>query len=200
LNYHRKYDIIILILFSMIGITPQKKKRSFTSYTITTPDGGNTMKDFKFRCATEDDAALVLEFIKGIATYEKMLDEVINTEELIKEVVFGKGNAEVIFALEDGKEVGFALFFHNYSTFVGRAGIHLEDLFVWPEHRGKGYGKALFCEVARIAKERNCGRMEWTCLNWNEPSIKFYLSLGAVPMDEWTTYRLTEDKIAALVK
>lgn len=158
------------------------------------------MNNFQFRCATEDDAALVLEFIKGIATYEKMLDEVVNTEELIKEVVFGKGNAEVIFVLEDGKEVGFALFFHNYSTFVGRSGIHLEDLFVWPEHRGKGYGKALFCEVARIAKERNCGRMEWTCLNWNEPSIKFYLSLGAVPMDEWTTYRLTEDKIAALVK
>lgn len=158
------------------------------------------MNNVQFRYATENDAALVLEFIKGIATYEKMLDEVVNTEELIKEVVFGKGNAEVIFALEDGKEVGFALFFHNYSTFVGRAGIHLEDLFVWPEYRGKGYGKALFCEVARIAKERNCGRMEWTCLNWNTPSINFYLSMGAVPMDEWTTYRLTEDKLAALVK
>jgi GNAT superfamily N-acetyltransferase len=103
------------------------------------------MNDFQFRYATEDDAALILEFIRGIAIYEKMLDEVVNTDELIKEVVFGKGHAEVIFALDGEKEVGFALFFHNYSTFVGRAGIHLEDLFVWPEYRGKGYGKALFC-------------------------------------------------------
>ena len=158
------------------------------------------MNNFKFRTATEQDAALVLEFIKGIATYEKMLDQVVNTDEMIKEIVFGKGHAEVIFILEDEKEVGFALFFHNYSTFVGRSGMYLEDLFVWPEYRGKGYGKALFCEVARIAKERNCGRMEWTCLNWNTKRINFYKSLGAVPMDEWTTYRLTEDKIAALVK
>ena len=153
----------------------------------------------QFRKATETDAALILDFIKGIATYENMLDEVINTEEMIKEVVFGNGHAEVIFALDGDKEVGFALFFHNYSTFVGRAGIHLEDLFVWPEYRGKGYGKALFCEVARIAKERNCGRMEWTCLNWNTPSINFYLSMGAVPMDEWTTYRLTAEKIDELL-
>lgn len=158
------------------------------------------MKDFKFRKATEEDAALILEFIKGIATYEKMLDEVVNTEEMIKEVVFGKGHAEVIFALEGEKEVGFALFFHNYSTFVGRAGIHLEDLFVWPEYRGKGYGKALLCEVARIAKERGCGRLEWTCLDWNTPSINFYLSLGATPMDEWTIYRLTADQIDNLLK
>ena len=157
------------------------------------------MKSFQFRYATEDDAALILEFIKGIATYENMLDQVVNTEEMIKEVVFGKGNAEVIFVLEGEKEVGFALFFHNYSTFVGRSGIHLEDLFVWPEYRGKGYGKALFCEVARIAKERGCGRMEWTCLDWNTPSINFYLSMGAVPMDEWTIYRLTADQIDALV-
>ena len=153
----------------------------------------------QFRKATETDAALILDFIKGIATYENMLDEVINTEEMIKEVVFGNGHAEVIFALDGDKEVGFALFFHNYSTFVGRAGIHLEDLFVWPEYRGKGYGKALFCEVARIAKERNCGRMEWTCLNWNTPSINFYLSMGAIPMDEWTTYRLTAEKIDELL-
>lgn len=158
------------------------------------------MKDFKFRKATEADAALVLEFIKGIATYENMLDEVINTEEMIKEVVFGKGNAEVIFALEGEKEVGFALFFHNYSTFVGKSGIHLEDLFVWPEYRGKGYGKALFLEVARIAKERGCGRMEWTCLDWNTPSINFYLSMGAIPMEEWTIYRLTADQIDNLLR
>lgn len=158
------------------------------------------MKSFQFRYATEDDAALILEFIKGIATYEKMLDEVVNTEEIIKEIVFGKGHVEVIFALEGEKEVGFALFFHNYSTFVGRAGIHLEDLFVWPEYRGKGYGKALLCEVARIAKERGCGRLEWTCLDWNTPSINFYLSLGATPMDEWTIYRLTADQIDNLLK
>lgn len=158
------------------------------------------MKDFKFRKATEADAALVLEFIKGIATYENMLDEVVNTEEMIKEIVFGKGNAEVIFVLEGEKEVGFALFFHNYSTFVGKSGIHLEDLFVWPEYRGKGYGKALFLEVARIAKERGCGRMEWTCLDWNTPSINFYLSMGAIPMDEWTIYRLTADQIDNLLR
>ena len=158
------------------------------------------MKDFKFRKATEADAALILEFIKGIATYENMLDEVINTEEMIKEIVFGKGNAEVIFALEGEKEVGFALFFHNYSTFVGKSGIHLEDLFVWPEYRGKGYGKALLLEVARIAKERGCGRMEWTCLDWNTPSINFYLSMGAIPMEEWTIYRLTADQIDNLLR
>ena len=158
------------------------------------------MKSFQFRYATEEDAALVLEFIKGIATYENMLDEVINTEEMIKEIVFGKGNAEVIFVLEGEKEVGFALFFHNYSTFVGKSGIHLEDLFVWPEYRGKGYGKALFLEVARIAKERGCGRMEWTCLDWNTPSINFYLSMGAIPMEEWTIYRLTADQIDNLLR
>ena len=158
------------------------------------------MKSFQFRYATEEDAALVLEFIKGIATYENMLDEVINTEEMIKEIVFGKGNAEVIFVLEGEKEVGFALFFHNYSTFVGKSGIHLEDLFVWPEYRGKGYGKVLFLEVARIAKERGCGRMEWTCLDWNTPSINFYLSMGAIPMEEWTIYRLTADQIDNLLR
>lgn len=157
------------------------------------------MTEFRFRNAEEKDAALILDFIKGIATYEHMLDDVINTEEMIKEVVFGKGHAEVVFVLEGEKEVGFALFFHNYSTFVGRAGIHLEDLFVLPEYRGRGYGKALFCEVARIAKERGCGRMEWACLDWNTPSIDFYLSMGAVPMDEWTTYRLTAEKIDDLL-
>ena len=157
------------------------------------------MDDFKFKFATENDLSTILSFIKDLAIYENMLDQVINTEEMIKEVVFGKGNAEVIFVLEGEKEVGFALFFHNYSTFVGRSGIHLEDLFVWPEYRGKGYGKALFCEVARIAKERGCGRMEWTCLDWNTPSINFYLSMGAVPMDEWTIYRLTADQINELV-
>lgn len=153
-----------------------------------------------FRYATKDDAALVLQFIKDIAEYEKMSDQVVNSEELLLDWVFEKKRAEVIFVLEDGKEVGFALFFHNYSTFVGRSGLYLEDLFVQPAYRGKGYGKALLKELARIAVERNCGRMEWTCLDWNKPSIDFYLSLGAHPMDEWTTYRLTEDGLHNLVE
>ncbi|MBQ4627619.1 MAG: GNAT family N-acetyltransferase, partial [Clostridia bacterium] len=131
------------------------------------------MDKFVFRYATKDDAALVLQFIKDIAEYEKMSDQVVNSEELLLDWVFEKKRAEVIFVLEDGKEVGFALFFHNYSTFVGRSGLYLEDLFVQPAYRGKGYGKALLKELARIAVERNCGRMEWTCLDWNKPSIDF---------------------------
>lgn len=150
------------------------------------------------RKAEREDAALVLEFIKGIAKYEKMENEVEATVELLEEQLFDKGRAEVIFAMEDGKEVGFALFFHNFSTFVGRGGLYLEDLYVYPEYRGKGYGKALFLELVRIANERKCGRMEWVCLNWNTPSIEFYRSLGAVPLDEWTTYRLDEKGIERL--
>ena len=158
------------------------------------------MDKYVFRYATKEDAALVLQFIKDIAEYEKMSDQVVNSEELLLDWVFEKKRAEVIFVLEDGKEVGFALFFHNYSTFVGRSGLYLEDLFVQPAYRGKGYGKALLKELAKIALERNCGRMEWTCLDWNKPSIDFYLSLGAHPMDEWTTYRLTEDGLHNLVE
>ena len=150
------------------------------------------------RKAEHEDAALVLEFIKGIAKYEKMENEVEATVELLEEQLFDKGRAEVIFAMEDGKEVGFALFFHNFSTFVGRGGLYLEDLYVYPEYRGKGYGKALFLELVRIANERKCGRMEWVCLNWNTPSIEFYRSMGAVALDEWTTYRLTEETIGRL--
>ena len=150
------------------------------------------------RKAEREDAALVLEFIKGIAKYEKMENEVEATVELLEEQLFDKGRAEVIFAMEDGKEVGFALFFHNFSTFVGRGGLYLEDLYVYPEYRGKGYGKALFLELVRIANERKCGRMEWVCLNWNTPSIEFYRSMGAVALDEWTTYRLTEGTIGRL--
>ena len=150
------------------------------------------------RKAEREDAALVLEFIKGIAKYEKMENEVEATVELLEEQLFDKERAEVIFAMEDGKEVGFALFFHNFSTFVGRGGLYLEDLYVYPEYRGKGYGKALFLELVRIANERKCGRMEWVCLNWNTPSIEFYRSMGAVALDEWTTYRLTEETIGRL--
>ena len=158
------------------------------------------MSNFSIRYATEDDVALILFFVKELAKYEKMLDQVIATEELLKQWIFEKKKAEVIFALEDGREVGFALFFHNFSTFLGRAGIYLEDLFVLPEYRGKGYGKALLKKLANIAVERGCGRLEWSCLDWNRPSIDFYLSLGAVPMNDWTVYRVTGDTLNKLAK
>ena len=145
----------------------------------------------EYRFATPDDAALILRFIKDLAEYEHMADEVVATEELLREWIFERRKAEVLFVMEDGVEVGFALFFHNFSTFLGRAGIFLEDLFVRPEYRGKGYGKGLLTQLARIARERGCGRLEWNCLDWNQPSIDFYLSLGAQRMDLWTTYRLT---------
>ena len=153
-----------------------------------------------YRFANEDDCALILEFIKALAAYEKMSDEVVATESLLREWIFDKQKAEVIFACEDGKEVGFALFFHNFSTFLGRAGIYLEDLFVLPEYRGKGYGKGLLKKLAQIAEERGCGRLEWWCLDWNQPSIDLYKSLGAEPMDEWTTYRLTGEKLKEMAK
>ena len=153
------------------------------------------MSNVTIRTAGPEDVGLVLEFIKGIATYEKMLDQVVADETILRQWLVETKLAEVIFAMEDGKEVGFALFFHNFSTFVGRAGMYLEDLFVWPEYRGKGYGKALFTEVARIAVARNCRRMEWVCLDWNKPSIDFYLSMGAVPMEGWTTYRLAGEAL-----
>lgn len=144
-----------------------------------------------FRFAAESDCTTILDFIRALADYEKMSDQVIATEELLREWIFEKGKAEVLFACEDDKEVGFALFFHNFSTFLGRAGIYLEDLFVLPEYRDKGYGKALLKKLAQITIERGCGRLEWACLDWNQSSIDFYLSLDAEPLDEWTTYRLT---------
>lgn len=153
------------------------------------------MEKAQFRYAVKEDAPLILDFIKALAEYEKMSDQVIADEKLLCEWIFEKNKAEVIFALENGKEVGFALFFHNFSTFLGRAGIYLEDLFVKPEYRGRGYGKGLIRELARITVERGCGRLEWCCLDWNKPSIDFYLSLGARPMDEWTTYRLSGDAL-----
>ena len=157
-------------------------------------------KQLTFRFATEKDVPLILKFIKGIAEYEKMLDEVETTEELLQEYLFEKQRAEVIFAIVDNVEVGFALFFHNFSTFVGKSGLYLEDIFVWPQYRGKGYGKAIFKQLVKIANERDCGRMEWVCLNWNQPSIDFYLSLNAKPLDEWTTYRLDKEGLKALAE
>ena len=157
-------------------------------------------KPFAFRKAGREDVALILEFIRELADYEKMLDEVVATPELLEKWIFDERKAEVIFALEGGKEVGFALFFHNFSTFLGRAGIYLEDLYVRPEYRGKGYGKALLKELARIAVERGCGRLEWWCLDWNQPSIDFYLSLGAEPMKDWTVYRIAGETLKTLAR
>lgn len=158
------------------------------------------MENMIFRFANENDLALILEFIKELADYEKMLDEVVATEELLNEWIFEKKIAEVIFILEDGLEVGFALFFHNFSTFLGKAGIYLEDLYVKPEYRGKGYGKALIKKLASIAVERDCGRFEWWCLDWNKPSIDFYLSLGAEPMEGWTVFRISGSTLENLAK
>ena len=154
----------------------------------------------EFRFAERKDTALILQFIKDLAEYEKMADQVVATSAMLEEGIFEKKRAEVLFVMEDGREVGFALFFHNFSTFLGRAGLYLEDLFVLPEYRGKGYGKATLKKLAQIAVERGCGRFEWWCLDWNKQSIDFYLSLGAVPMSEWTTYRVTGDALVTLAK
>lgn len=151
-----------------------------------------------YRFAEKKDTALILSFIRELADYEQMPDQVVATEEILSEWIFEKKKAEVIFALDGDKEVGFALFFHNFSTFLGRAGLYLEDLFVKPEYRGKGYGKGLLQALASIAVERGCGRFEWWCLDWNKPSIDFYKSMGAVPMSDWTVYRITGDTLQDL--
>lgn len=154
----------------------------------------------KFRNAERKDTALILRFIRELADYEKMLDEVVADEVTLEEWIFDKQKAEVIFAMEGEKEIGFALYFHNFSTFLGRAGIYLEDLYVKPEYRGKGYGKAILKKLVSIAVERGCGRLEWWCLDWNKPSIEFYLSLGAEPMSEWTVYRIAGETLKDLAK
>ena len=151
-----------------------------------------------FRTAERQDIPLILQFIRELAEYEGMLDQVVADESTLETWIFDKEKAEVIFVLEDGKEVGFALFFHNFSTFLGRAGIYLEDLYVKPEYRKKGYGKALLKKLAVIAAERGCGRLEWWCLDWNKPSIDFYLSLSAEAMSDWTVYRIAGDPLAKL--
>ena len=158
------------------------------------------MKNTEIRFAREEDASLILGFIRELAAYEKMSDLVVADEALLREWIFEKQKAEVLFAMENGKEVGFALFFHNFSTFLGRAGIYLEDLFVMPSYRGRGHGTALIKELARIAVARGCGRLEWSCLDWNTPSIDFYLSLGAEQMNEWTVYRFSGDGLRALAE
>ena len=148
-----------------------------------------------FRYAVRKDIPLISQFIRDLAEYEKLLDEVVADEATLEEWIFDQKKAEVIFAMEKGKEVGFALFFHNFSTFLGRAGLYLEDLFVLPEYRGKGYGKQLLKKLASIAVQRKCGRLEWWCLDWNQSSIDFYLSLGAEPMSDWTVYRFSGDTL-----
>lgn len=163
---------------------------------MNTPNTTNNKPSF--RHAQRNDVPLILKFIKDLADYEGLLDEVVADEATLEEWIFNREKAEVIFAMEGDTEVGFALFFHNFSTFLGRAGIYLEDLYVMPQYRGKGYGKALLSKLAQIALERGCGRLEWWCLDSNTPSIDFYLSLNAEPMDEWTVYRIAGDTLTEL--
>ena len=156
--------------------------------------------NFSIRVADKCDLPKILSFIKKLAVYEKMQDQVIATEKSLEDWLFNKKVAKVIFAVENGIEVGFALYFYNFSTFVGKAGIYLEDLFVDVEHRGKGYGKALLKYLAKEVVEKDLGRLEWCCLDWNTPSIDFYLSLGAKQMNGWTIYRLTGEELKNFVK
>ena len=152
----------------------------------------------EFKNAKENDVDKILYFIKQLAEYENMLPDVVATEELLKEWLFEKKIAEVIFPIVDGEEIGFMLFFYNFSTFLGRGGIYLEDLFIMPQYRGNSYGKMCLQKLAKLALEKNCGRVEWCCLDWNKTSIDFYLSLGAVSMDQWTTYRLAGNALNTL--
>ena len=157
------------------------------------------MPKLKIRKAQIADVSMILQFIRELAEYEKLLHEVVATEEILRETLFGeKPSAEVVIGYVDDEPAGFALFFHNFSTFLGRPGIYLEDLYVKPKFRGKGFGQKLLSYLAKLAKERNCGRLEWWVLDWNESAIKFYKSLGAVPMDEWTVFRLTSDALDKL--
>jgi GNAT superfamily N-acetyltransferase len=146
--------------------------------------------DFKIRFAVKEDTAIILDFIKELAEYEKMLDQVRATIEILKKTIFDDKKAEVILCEHQNKPVGFALFFHNYSTFLGKPGIYLEDLYVRPHMRGKGIGKKMLSFLAKLTIERDCGRLEWWCLDWNKSSIEYYLKIGAKPMNDWTVYRI----------
>ena len=177
-------------------------RRKYGMIVCSVYPGEVSMMDsgINFRYAGRNDVPLILRFVKELAEYEKLQDEVVADEKTLEEWLFDRQKAEVIFALEDGKEVGYALFFHNFSTFLGRAGIYLEDLYVQPEYRGRGHGKGLLKKLASIAVERGCGRLEWSCLDWNRPSIDFYLSLGAQPMSDWTVYRLAGSTLTELAE
>ena len=155
----------------------------------------STFEQFTIRPAEESDVKLILQFIKGLGEYEKLSHEVIATEEKLRKTLFKQKIAEVIIGELGGEPVGFALFFHNYSTFLGQAGIYLEDLYIIPEMRGKGFGKTMLKHLAKLAVERDCGRLEWACLDWNEPSILFYKGLGAKTLDDWKVFRLTGDRL-----
>lgn len=156
---------------------------------------------FKIKSATINDVPLILEMIKELAEYEKMLNEVVATEEILRETLFGEhACAEVILGYHENIPIGFALFFHNFSTFLGKPGIYLEDLYISPDMRGKGFGKRMLAYLAKLAKERNCGRLEWWVLNWNQPAVDFYKSIGAKPMDDWTVFRVTEQALDNLSK
>ncbi len=161
-------------------------------YIYTKLDG------FTLRFAGEQDVPLILYFIRELAIYEKQLDRVTATEELLKESIFGRKAAEVVIGEFEGRPVGFALFFHNFSTFLGKPGIYLEDLFILPDMRGKGMGRIMLSFLAKTALERNCGRLEWWCLDWNEPAVRFYRQMGAEPMDEWTVFRVCDDALVKL--
>jgi GNAT superfamily N-acetyltransferase len=153
------------------------------------------------RPATHDDVPVIAELIRGLARFEKLEQEVVMTEELLAAGLFGdRPYAEVVLAEDDGRPLGFALFFHNFSTFLGRPGMYLEDLFVLPEHRGSGIGRMLLAHLARLAVERGCGRMEWAVLDWNRDAIKFYERLGARPNSDWTVYRLTGEALTGLAR
>ena len=156
------------------------------------------MPDITYRPAERGDIELIMKFIRDLAEYEKLADQVVADAGVLADWLFEKRVAKVVFALCDGVEAGFALYFHNFSTFLGRAGIYLEDLYVRPEYRGRGLGPGLTRYLARECVQLGCGRLEWSCLDWNRPSIDFYLALGAVPQSEWTTYRLTGEALAAL--
>ena len=158
------------------------------------------MGEFVIRPAREEDIPALLGFIHEMAEYEKMSDQVTATEELLHKWIVEKEKAEVLIPTVDGKSVGYALFFHNFSTFLGKSGIYLEDVYIQPEYRGRGYGKAIFQKLAQIALERGCGRLEWVCLDWNQPSIDFYLSMEAEPQPEWTIYRLTGETLEKAAK
>lgn len=162
------------------------------------PENNQTLRIEK---AHEIDVPLILSFIKELAEYERLPHEVVATEELLRQSLFGERSyAECLIAYQDHTPAGFALFFHNFSTFRGRPGLYLEDLYVRPQMRGMGIGRALFLRLAKLARERRCGRMEWAVLDWNEPAIRFYKSLGAIPMDEWTVFRLTTEALNQLAE
>ncbi len=161
---------------------------------------GTRIDGFTIRFADEKDARIIFGMVKELAEYEKLLDSFEATEELLKESLFHSGDAETIICYHYEKPVGYAIFFHNFSSFTGRVGIFIEDIYVKPEMRGKGFGKMMFAFIAKVAVERKCGRLEWSCLDWNTPSIEFYKKMGAVPLDDWTTYRLAGRNLETIAR